>query len=230
MLQIIAHRGASAYEPENTIRAIKKAIELGADAVEVDVRLSKDGQPVVIHDSIVDRTTNGSGPVASMTLEELRALDAGKGERIPTLEEVIGSVSHSVGLVVEVKIPGVEKKVVDILKKGGMMENSMVVSFYHRVVKAVKALAPEMRVGVIFSSYPVSPIRLAIEASADVLLPRSDYVDNKMIQKAHKLGLAIIPWTVDDPEEARRLMAMGVDGIATNRPDAIRDLRASLKR
>ncbi|HID15455.1 MAG TPA: glycerophosphodiester phosphodiesterase, partial [Candidatus Atribacteria bacterium] len=101
---VVAHRGASAYEPENTLRAIRRAIEIGADVVEIDVRLTKDGYPVVIHDETVDRTTNGSGLVNEFSLDELRKLDAGKGEKIPLLSEVLDLVAGKINVFIEIKV------------------------------------------------------------------------------------------------------------------------------
>ena len=108
-MEVIAHRGASYFEPENTLRSFRRAVEMGADRVEVDVRLSKDNKLVVIHDPRVDRTTNGTGRVKDMTLQELKSLDAGKGEKIPTLQEVIDALKDT-KLVIEMKIPGIEEK------------------------------------------------------------------------------------------------------------------------
>ena len=126
---IIAHRGASAYEPENTLRSVKKALELSADMVEVDVRTSRDGHIMIMHDVVVDRTTNGKGYVKDMTLKELKKLDAGLGERIPTLQEVAELVRRKAQLVVEIKVPGIEKKVLQIVKENELDRQAFITSF-----------------------------------------------------------------------------------------------------
>jgi len=126
---IIAHRGASAYEPENTLRAIEKALDFHADMIEIDVRMSKDNQIVVIHDDTVNRTTNGIGRVVDLTLEKLKKLDAGKGERIPTFEEVINYVKEIAILVVEIKVTNIEKSVVKIVEREGIEKGVMITIF-----------------------------------------------------------------------------------------------------
>lgn len=225
MVRIVAHRGASAYEPENTLRAVRRALEMGADAVEVDVRLTRDGHIVVIHDATVDRTTDGRGAVAEMALSRLRGLDAGKGEHIPTLREVINVVGGEADLFVEIKVPGSEGKVLDVIRESGAEGTVTLVSFHHPSVLRARELEPRVRTGVILVSRPVTPTSLALDAKADVLLPRYTHVDAEMVAEAHRCGLAVIPWTVDDPGQMRRLMALGVDGMATNRPDVLRRLR-----
>jgi glycerophosphoryl diester phosphodiesterase len=216
---IVAHRGASAHEPENTLRSIRTALNSAVEFVEVDARESSDGYVVLIHDETVDRTTDGRGCVKEMTLKELRGLDAGLGERIPTLQEAIDEVRGRANLVVEVKEPGVVEEVVRIFEENRVEGDFVASSFYHRAVERVKMLNPKIRTGVIFSSQPIKPKDLALEAEAEILLPRWVYVDSSMVGEAHEEGLLVFPWTVDDLETMRRLAEMGVDGIVTNRPD-----------
>ena len=137
---IMGHRGAAALEPENTLLSIERAIDIGVDAVEIDVRLTKEGELVVIHDSSVDRTTSGSGLVRDYELKALKKLDAGKGERIPTLQEVIELVGQRATLVVELKEAGTEEKVVSLIDKNSFKKNVYVISFWHRLVKAVREM------------------------------------------------------------------------------------------
>lgn len=228
MLQIIAHRGASAYEPENTCRAVKRALEMGVDAVEVDVRLSKDGHIVVIHDATVDRTTDEKGRVADMTREELRSLDAGRGESIPTLNEILKLVAGRAELVIEIKVSAAEADVIDAVKEARFEDRVTITSFVHPIVKRVKELEPGIRTGVIFYGRPVRISRLAIDATADVLCPHYTYVDVGMVREAKEQGLRIYPWTVNQPDDMRRLIDMEVDGIVTNKPDALKSVISSL--
>ncbi|NWG09840.1 MAG: glycerophosphodiester phosphodiesterase [Nitrososphaerales archaeon] len=221
-MMIVAHRGASAYEPENTLRAIEKAIELGANMVEVDVRPSKDGHIVVIHDDSVDRTTNGEGYVKNMTLKELKKLDAGIGERVPTLQEVIGAVRRRVVLVIEIKVLNFEEAVVRTVEKEGMEKEVMITSFYHPVLERVKKIDSIIKTGVIFKCHPIRSAELALNARADVLFPEYKYTSKEMVEEARKSNLEIYPWTVDDQALADRFIKMGVNGIVTNKPDILK--------
>ncbi|RLF16017.1 MAG: glycerophosphodiester phosphodiesterase [Thermoprotei archaeon] len=216
MVLVIAHRGASAYEPENTVRSVLKAVEMGVDAVEVDVRLSRDGVPVVVHDEDLWRVARVKVKVRELSLSQLKRLDVGKGEAIPSLSEVIAAVKDRVGLVVELKEEGLEALVVDLLRGLG---DVMVTSFIHRAVKRVKGYERSLKTGVIFTGLPIKVVDLALEADADALFPRRDFVTPEVVDSAHEHNLAVYPWTVDDPEEVVRLARMGVDGVVTNRPD-----------
>jgi glycerophosphoryl diester phosphodiesterase len=146
---IVAHRGASAYEPENTIRSFERAFKLGADFVELDVRLSKDGVLVVIHDEAADRTTNGSGLVRSLTLNQLRLLDAGKGEKIPTLKEVLERFNRDEHMFfIEAKEPGLEEKLLEAIAEHKAQNRVTVTSFYHSVLKKIKEKRKDIKCGV----------------------------------------------------------------------------------
>lgn len=216
---IIAHRGASYYEPENTLRAIKSALDYGADGIEFDVRSSIDGNLVVIHDETVDRTTDGTGKVRDMSILELRSLDAGKGEKIPLLGEVLELVRDQALLAIELKIQGIEEQVLKIVEKHGELDNILINSFIHRSMKKVKELNPEIKTGVIFRSAPVDPSRLALDAKANNLFAYYEYVTWEMVENAHDNGLNIYAWCVDEPSIIENLIMLGVDGIVTNKPD-----------
>jgi glycerophosphoryl diester phosphodiesterase len=200
---------------------VKKALELGADMVEVDVRTSRDGHIVVMHDAVVDRTTNGKGYVKDMTLKELKKLNAGLGEHIPTLQEVSELIRGKAQLVVEIKIPEIEKRVLQILKENELDRQAFITSFYHQILKRVKELNPNIRTGAIIASQPIKAARLALDANSDALLPKHDYVDPEMVEEAHRYNLAVYPWTIDTLHEIEPLIKMGVDGIVTNKPDVL---------
>jgi len=157
----IAHRGASAYEPENTLRSFERAIELKADMIELDVRYSLDRHLVVLHDAKVDRTTDGTGLVALKTLSELKELDAGKGEQIPTLEEVLEFGIGRTKFVIELKENGVEDKVVDLINKNNLLEDVFIISFKPMRLKMIKELEPKIKTGLILfaSLNPIGFIR-----------------------------------------------------------------------
>ena len=218
---IIAHRGASAYEPENTLRSVKKALELGADMVEVDVRASREGHIVVVHDAVVDRTTDGKGYVKDMTLKELKRLNAGLGEHVPTLQEVVRLIRGKAQLVVEIKVAGIEKRVLQILKENELDRHAFITSFYHPILKRVKELEPNIRTGAIVVARAIKAAQLALDANSNALFPKHFYVDPQMVEEAHRHDLAVYPWTVDTLNEIEPLIKMYVDGIVTNKPDLL---------
>jgi len=216
----IAHRGASAYEPENTLRSFGKAVEMGTDMVELDVRKSLDGRLVIIHDSRVDRTTNGKGQVRMKSLVELKELDAGMGERIPTLEEAVECVAGRTKLVIELKEDGLEDRVIRVIKEFGVADDVFVVSFKPVRLRAVKELEPDLKTGLIlFAS--VDPLGAARKCGADAVAPFRWFITRKLAERARAAGMYLFTWTVDEKERAERLRDMGVSGIVTNRPDLV---------
>ena len=214
---IIGHRGAAALEPENTLLSIALAMEIGVDAVEIDVRLSKDKEIVVIHDSTVDRTTNGTGPVSSYTLKEMKKLDAGKGETIPTLQEVIDLIGNKVRLVIELKEESTERRVVELTKRNNLDDNVYVISFWHRLVKTVKEMDSRIKTGVLLVGCPVD-VCIATQASADALVMEYTFVNRKFVEIAHKEGLKVFIWNIDDRHLLKHYDNMRVDGIGSNDP------------
>ncbi len=216
----IAHREASAYEPENTLRSFGKAVEMGTDMVELDVRKSLDGRLVIIHDSRVDRTTNGKGQVRMKSLVELKELDAGMGERIPTLEEAVECVAGRTKLVIELKEDGLEDRVIRVIKEFGVTDDVFVVSFKPVRLRAVKELEPDLKTGLIlFAS--VDPLGAARKCGADAVAPFRWFITRKLAERARAAGMYLFTWTVDEKERAERLRDMGVSGIVTNRPDLV---------
>jgi len=219
MVFVIGHRGAKAYEPENTLRSLAKALALGVDAVEVDVRACKDGALVVIHDETVDRTTKSKGKVKDLTLSQLRKLDAGMGERIPLLSEVLDFVKGKSKLLIEIKEKSIEDKVVEEVVNRGMLEDVIFVSFYHTSIAKVKELAPKAKTGIIFTCEPVDPVDLAVKAKAEVLLPSYMTLTRHVVEKAHERGLVVYTWVLNKPEEIVTALKLGVDGFASDKPD-----------
>ena len=215
-MQIIAHRGASFLEPENTIKAIERAIKMGADYVEVDVRMSKDSQLVIIHDPDVDRTTDGKGLVNDYTLQELKNFDAGDGESIPTLDEVISCVKDRVELVIEIKEPGTEGKILEKINENEL-ENTILTSFYHKSIKNAVKMNHSINAGIIFAGQPVDVMQMASNASANIIFPSYKYMNEDMVKQAQNGGISVYPWTIDDPEIFEKFVEMGVDGIVTNK-------------
>jgi len=216
-MMIIGHRGAAALEPENTLLSIERAMDIGVDAVEIDVHLSEDKELVVIHDATVDRTTNGTGPVSSYTVQEIKRLDAGKGETIPTLQEVIDLIDRRVMLVIELKEEGTERPVVDLIIQNNLFDKACVISFWHRLVKTVKEMDSRIKTGVLLVGSPVD-VCIATQASADALVMKYTFVDREFVKIAHKKGLKVFIWNIDDQDLLKPYVDMGVDAIGSNDP------------
>ncbi|MGQ4832407.1 MAG: glycerophosphodiester phosphodiesterase [Candidatus Asgardarchaeia archaeon] len=221
----IAHRGAFVEAPENTLKSFKLAMEMGADMIELDVRLTKDRKVVVIHDDTIDRTSNGSGAVRDYTLDELKQFDFGEGEKIPTLEEVFELIKGNVLVNVEIKEMDMAKEVVEIIEKYNMADKVLISSFLHPVLLDVKRLNPTIKTGILFTCRPVSVTNLARDARAEFVHPFYDTLDKQLIDEAHKNGLEVNVWTVDDEELMQKFIDWGVDGIITDVPDVFLDIR-----
>ncbi len=228
----LAHRGASRVAPENTRAAFRIALEEGADGFELDVRFSRDGVPVVIHDADLRRTTNGAGRVEEQTAAALRALDAGAwfdprfaGERIPTLEEVLETFGDSVRYNIELKaftlrdlrrIPAVVERV----RRSGLAERVLLSSFNPLALRWAWRLAPEIPRGLLV---PISPLPLR-RAWLAFLAPHQarhlpfPLINEQVVRWCRRRGYAVVAWTVNAPEEMRRLIRLGVEAIITDEP------------
>jgi glycerophosphoryl diester phosphodiesterase len=231
---VVGHRGAMGYCPENTLASFERALELGADWIELDVHLSADGALIVIHDETLERTTDGHGQVREHTLAELRQVDAGDGQRLMTLDEVLDWASRR-STVVDIEIKnapiyyaGIENAVVAAVREARMVDQVIVISFDHAAAKRVKSLEPRLATGLLYACRPTDAgLGLARAAGADALLPHWAYVTREDVAAAHAAGLAVAPWASSDPEVLRHLIACGVDAIGTNHPDVLRDAIAS---
>jgi glycerophosphoryl diester phosphodiesterase len=217
----MGHRGAPAYEPENTLRSLRRALAMGVDAVEIDVHLSKDGYIMVIHDDTVDRTTNGAGRVRDLTFSQLRELDAGKGEPIPSLEEVVDVVAGKAHLVIEVKDPAAAEPLVAFFQERRIFTDAHVISFWHPLMKGMKEREPRLRTGVLLVGCPADPVGLARAALAEALVLHYAYVTPDLVAAAHAHGLLVYVWNIDDIETLKPYLAMNLDGIGSNRPDVV---------
>jgi glycerophosphoryl diester phosphodiesterase len=219
----IGHRGAAGYEPENTLRSFRKALELGVDMVELDVRRTKDGKLVVIHDDTVDRTTPGSGAVAEMTLAEIMELDAGRGEKVPILDEVLDLVRGKVGMDIEVKDagtgPDIGRFLTDHLARGAKPDDFVVSSFLPRELAA--GYYPDVRRVLLVKECLADGIKAAAALRAWGIGPKAELVDKDFVKAAHDAGLKVLPWTADESILIRKLKALGVDGIFSNFPDRL---------
>ena len=237
MSMILAHRGASAYAPENTLEAFRLALEMGADGFELDVHLSKDGHLVVIHDESVNRTTNGTGEVRDLTLAELKALDAcnGKeayrGAKIPTLEEVFELIKDTHHIVnVELKTdnypyPGLEEQCLELVARMGLEDRVIYSSFNHFTLMKMRQLKPDAKLGMLFGDVMVRPWEYAERLNVNYLHPMKLNIWTPDFTKdAGEAGYGVNVWTVNDEKTMVLCHAVGA-GIITNYPDVAVALR-----
>lgn len=230
---IFAHRGASRAAPQNTLAAFRRAVEMGADGVELDVHLSADGVPVVIHDARVDALTDGVGAVAELTLAQLRALDAGgrfaaafAGERIPTLEETLATFGQQLLFNIELKSFGrhdaaLEAATVEVVCRLGLEERVWFSSFKPYALWQARRLAPQIPCGLLYDGLSWMTPLLAPLTPYEALHPHHVLLSAAAVRRAHARGLWVVTWTVDDVARARTLAAWGVDVIITNTPDRL---------
>ncbi|GAC1478052.1 MAG: glycerophosphodiester phosphodiesterase [Candidatus Dormibacteria bacterium] len=228
------HRGNAHECPENTLTSFRSAIELGVDVIECDIHLSDDRKLAVIHDHLIDRTTNGTGLVRDYTLAELKQFDAGgwkdarfAGEAIPSLPEVLELARGKVGVAIEIKnlpLPyeGIEEHLVEAITEAGMVDNVVVISFDHRSVKRVRELNARIMTGVLEASRPVDVLGVMADAGADVFCPHWAAIDPNTAEELHAAGKLIGVWTVDDPFALAWSRALPANAIYTNKPREIR--------
>jgi glycerophosphoryl diester phosphodiesterase len=219
------HRGARGHEPENTVRSMRRALELGADGVEVDVYFV-DRHLVVIHDDTLDRTTNGRGRLVDKSFAHLRSLDAGLGERIPTLAEIFDAVDRRAVINVELKGPHTAAPVAALIadyvdRCGWRYEDFLVSSFDHTRLQEVGQLCPQIRLGVLTVKAPRDLTPLMEDLRAWSLHAGKDYVTPGLVEDAHRLGLKLLVFTVNEPEEIAAMRALGVDGVFSDFPERV---------
>lgn len=219
---IIGHKGASAIAPENTLKAFQKAIELHADYVEFDSHLTKDGEIVIIHDEDTFNSTGVRGLVRDKTLEEIKKLDAGEGERIPTLQELIAIAKGKIGLQLEIKSTGLLEKMIQIFGKENLIHNSIVSSFSFGELLKLKKIEPKIKIGFLL---PVEIVQSRLLKRKILKCAREDFyaihphfsrVDKEIVEFAHTNGLKVNVWTVNDSNTMKNLIQLGIDGIITD--------------
>ena len=240
---VVAHRGASLIAPENTLTAFRMAAELGADAIEFDAKLTADGHVVIHHDKALDRTTDGTGPLALRTLEELQRLDAGShfdtkytGERIPTLRQVFQEVGEQLLLNIELtnyahpfnQLPEV---VVQMIHEFGLIPRVLISSFNPIALLKARRLAPEVAIGLlVMAAEPAWLIAFfRFMTPYDAYHPSFPMVEKKLIQREHRQGHRVNVWTVNDEEQIQDMLKMGVEGVITDAPDLAREVVEKFK-
>jgi glycerophosphoryl diester phosphodiesterase len=233
-VQVLAHRGASAYAPENTLSAFRLAIEQKADWLELDVQQTKDGRLVVFHDLRMERTTNGFGPLRDLTLEQVQQLDAGSwyassfaGERVPTFEEVVALARESgIRIFPEVKdprfYPGIEERMAAVIAANDYEDNTIVQSFDMTSLERLRQANPRLKLAALYTA--TAPLRGDPPAGVTVVGPPWEMVDSDptLVRDAHAQGRQVVVWSVDTPSPIRELLDARVDGIITSRPDVVR--------
>jgi len=225
---VIAHRGASGHLPENTLPAYELAVAQGADMIEIDLHRTRDAALVITHDEDLSGL-GGRGEIADATLAEVRALDAGSGERVPLLAEVLDRFGPRISFNLELKrgtraeYPGVEAEALAAVKDRGILARTLFSSFFDPVLARLRGLSSAARVALLLSPQDAErPIERALRLGAEAINPWRGLARRELIEAAHAEGLAVYVFTVDEPGEMERLLALGVDGLFTNYPDRMR--------
>lgn len=240
MTKNFAHRGYSGKYPENTMLAFRKAVEAGADGIELDVQLTKDGVPVIIHDELVDRTTNGKGRVKEMTLDELRQLDASyiyAGQygvnRIPTFREYCEFVRDlPITTNIEMKTGifeylGIEEKVLDMIREFHLEDKVIISSFNHFTILRMQKLAPHLKYGFLSETWIIDAGKYCHSHGVPCYHPLFRNLTHEVVRELKQYGLEINTYTVNTEEDARDLIEKGVDILISNYPEMVRDVLAA---
>lgn len=214
----VGHRGAKAYETENTINSFRKAIALGANAIELDLQKTVDDELVVSHDDNLKRVFGQNVSIASSSLKELKALTS---DQIPTFQEALEFIDRKVEkILVELKKPGCEKAVIARIRKAGLSDHIIVVSFHEESLAEVRRLDRNIETGLIYTRHK-NPVDSATRLNTQYLLPLYSFTHTKNIQEAHKNNLKVVVWTINSKVDAEKYRAKGVDGIASDKPDIL---------
>ncbi len=225
----IGHRGARGHAPENTLASVRKACALGAHCVEIDVHLV-DGELLVIHDDRLERNTNGTGYLKNHSFAELRELDAGAGEQIPSLREVCSALTGAVGINIELKGPGtaapVARQIAELRKQGWSDNRILVSSFDHEQLAQVRELDPNIKLGILLGANDSFDPDLAERLDAYAVHPALEGIDQRLVTEAHAQGLKVYVYTVNEADDIERMRKIGVDGVFTDFPERVLDGQA----
>ncbi|MCQ2481532.1 MAG: hypothetical protein MJ121_05390 [Clostridia bacterium] len=242
---VIAHRGACKYAPQNSLEAFRIASELGADGVETDVRVTKDGKLVLCHNTKINKLSNGKGRVSKLYYEQLQTYDFGSwfGSRyenttIPTLKEFLDVMKDTNAGIIDIELKPVSGNdlsfVAELLyeaEKAGLTDKLLISSFDYKILNKVKSLNENVKVGFLYPRAGVkaikdwvkSPIDMALRFNFDYLLPFMGYTSEALIRKAHKMGLKVAPWTINEITDAHKLIQWGADGLITDYPNIMKN-------
>jgi glycerophosphoryl diester phosphodiesterase len=222
---VIGHRGCAGLEPENSLRAFRRAAQLGVDAVELDVHVSRDGVPVVIHDARLERTTNGRGRVCDWSARELSALVLrGRGapaQGVPRLAQVLECVPAPVGLLIELKAAHSAAPVLSLLRTHRALKRATIISFDFGLLREVRSLEKGVALGTLWERPPADAMQAAKALGADLIDVNHRYATARLVERAHAAQLQCVVWTVNRTAEMRQMLRLGVDGITTDYPDRL---------
>jgi glycerophosphoryl diester phosphodiesterase len=217
----IGHRGAAGHAPENTLAAIQRGIDLGVDFVEIDVRCTADGVLVALHDETVNRTTDGRGRVDRLSIRDVQKLNAGNGEHIPTLEEVLSVTGDKTGLMLELKVTGIARMTVEAVRKAGLRAPVIYASFLHGELSNVRLVDAETTLMTLFGRLPGVPVARAMEHKPSYVGLRHDTVTRRLVDAFHHEAMLVCVYTANSSEDIRRVISAGVDGVISNFPERI---------
>lgn len=234
----VAHRGASAYAPENTIAAFRKAIEIGVDCIELDVHICKSGEIIVMHDPTLDRTTDLSGKISETPLEEIKRADAGawfdegfSGEPVPTLEEALNFIGERAITVVEIKDKWIADQVLETIRKADATERVVVISFHPEALDGIRRGGSSIPTGLLIGESPEDEItqamrfiKTAAEVGAGMISLNHNLIRPRLAYEIRRRGFGLWAWTVDEINRMRELVRIGVMGITSNRPDLLNQI------
>ena len=223
---MIAHRGASLRAPENTIKAYSKAIDLGVEMIELDVHMTHDNQLVCIHDRELNRTTDGIGLINELTLEEIQSFDAGDGEVVPTLEDVLVLCKDRIMVDIELKAIDIEKDVLSVVEKHNMLDKVIFSSFYHGSLLVLKELSGLCKTAILVNKPIEDLIGYAKSIQANAINPKLSLLDSNLAEELHNASLQIYPWTVNTESDATRVLSLGIDGLITDDPEMMQRIIA----
>ncbi len=217
----IGHRGACGHAPENTLASIEQAIVLRCALTEVDIQRTSDDELVLLHDERVDRTTNGCGRVADLTLPDIRTLDAGGGESPPTLDDVLKAASGRIGLILELKTGGSAYDVCAIVRGSGFTQPVIYASFLQEELQHVRRANPQAQTMILFTRLPANPGIVAVRLHATHVGLRLDTVTAPLVNALHNQGLIVFAYTANQPAQVSKMKRLGVDGIISDFPDLV---------
>lgn len=233
---VIAHRGAMGEAPENTLASFQKALEQQCDLIELDIHLTADGEIVVCHDETLDRTTDRSGAIGELTLEEIRQADAGSwfgtaytGQRIPLLQEVLQLVPAEIGLNIELKTSygdRIEDAVLRLLRENGRLDSVLFSSYDHKLLHRLKQKAPEARISLVYDFKPIDPVRLIHDFGLNVFSVSLYHgmVEQEDVEAIRRDGKHVMVWTVNQKPAMSRMLDCGVSGVITDYPAALKNV------
>jgi glycerophosphoryl diester phosphodiesterase len=218
-MKLMGHRGALEEAPENTIKSFQTAVKSNVQAMELDIHLSKDGEIVVIHDPTLERTTNGKGAVKDFTLEELKKLDAGEGEKIPTLKEALDYILPlDIEVQIEIKAQHLEVPLSKFLKDYPAKDLIHVICFNHYIIKAFKEMNPDIRTTCLLYGLPLNPVEIIEACKADGISVNTQLISPQLVEQCHQKNYLVTAWTANDLETYKMMESLNLDYLGTDKP------------